>query len=61
MAEDEEPFDASFLKDLADIIKNKTLFFIPFFGGAFGVLFTKPITSKAATQSFGCWWPLFLV
>ena len=26
------PFDPSFLKDLADILKNKTLFFIPFFG-----------------------------
>jgi hypothetical protein len=25
MTESEEPFDASFLKDLADIIKNKTL------------------------------------
>jgi hypothetical protein len=41
MAEDEEPFDASFLKDLADIIKNKTLFFIPFFGALLAFLFTK--------------------
>jgi hypothetical protein len=41
MPEDEEPFDASFLKDLADIIKDKTLFFIPFFGALLAFLFTK--------------------
>src|SRR5258705_8165349 len=41
MAEEEEPFDPSFLKDLADIIKNKTLFFIPFFGALLAFLFTK--------------------
>jgi len=38
---DEEVFDGSFLKDLADIIKNKTLFFIPFFGALLAFLFTK--------------------
>jgi hypothetical protein len=41
MTESEEPFEASFLKDLADIIKNKTLFFIPFFGALLAFLFTK--------------------
>jgi hypothetical protein len=41
MTECEEPFDASFLKDLADIIKNNTLFFIPFFGALLAFLFTK--------------------
>jgi hypothetical protein len=25
-------YDASFLRDIADIVKNRTLFFIPFFG-----------------------------
>ena len=41
-------FDASFLKDLADIIKNKTLFFIPFFGAFLAFLFAKTDYIKSA-------------
>jgi hypothetical protein len=56
MAEDEEPFDASFLKDLADIIKNKTLFFIPFFGALLAFLFTKADYIKGSNAVI---WVLF--
>jgi hypothetical protein len=30
--EGETPFDPEFLKGIIDIVKNRTLFFIPFFG-----------------------------
>lgn len=41
MDESEKDFDPSYLRDLVDIIKNKTLFFIPFFGALLAFLLTK--------------------
>ena len=52
-------FDASFLKDLADIIKNKTLFFIPFFGAFLAFLFAKTDYIKSA--NFIIWIAIILL
>jgi hypothetical protein len=41
-------YDASFLHDIADIVKNKTLFFIPFFGAYLAFLFAKSDYIKEA-------------
>lgn len=54
MADEElKEFDPSFLKDLADIIKNKTLFFIPFFGAFLAFLFAK--TEYIVGANFVIW------
>jgi hypothetical protein len=39
--EADKPFNAEFLKIIADIVKNRTLFFIPFFSAFLAFLFTK--------------------
>jgi len=36
-----ENLDVTFLRDIADIIKNRTLFFLPFFGAFIAFLFSK--------------------
>lgn len=36
-----EDLDVTFLRDIADIIKNRTLFFLPFFGAFIAFLFSK--------------------
>jgi hypothetical protein len=41
-------FDAEYLKGLTDIVKNKTLFFIPFFGAYLAFLLTKTEYIKSA-------------
>jgi|ERR1700674_513959 len=42
MTDDKAPtLDVSFLRDVADIVKNKTLFFIPFFGAYLAFILTK--------------------
>jgi hypothetical protein len=34
-------YDAGFLRDIADMVKNKTLFFIPFFGAYLAFIFRR--------------------
>ena len=41
-------YDASYLRDLADIVKNKTLFFVPFFGAFLAFLVGKTDYLKSA-------------
>jgi hypothetical protein len=41
-------YDASFLRDIADMVKNKTLFFIPFFGAYLAFLLGKTDYIKGA-------------
>src|SRR6266852_6150008 len=41
-------YDASFLRDIADMVKNKTLFFIPFFGAYLAFIFGKSDYIKQA-------------
>jgi hypothetical protein len=41
-------YDPSFMRDIADMVKNKTLFFIPFFGAYLAFLFGKADYIKGA-------------
>jgi hypothetical protein len=50
MGEDtEKPFDPEVLRGITDIVKNRTLFFIPFFGAYLAFLFGKTDYIRGAT------------
>jgi hypothetical protein len=54
---DEPEFDIGWFKDLADIVKNKTMFFLPCFGALLAFLFAKSDYIKSS--NWGIW--LFIV